>query len=206
MKIFKGLTNALEIVKASHDLDEEAHIIFDSTDNVFIAIFPYKGLYTDKHDYSNGRIDVSEILISKLNRKVNYANCRFVALRYLEKNLAIINAASELAADYVDSIVAIEENEVSNANSALLADTIENNLEEMTIANTYITADYMRMVCVSNWKKGEHNRDYYEIRCYTTNGKYKCTYRCGYIDKVSGEYVTTRFDHVNALTKEYIGK
>lgn len=42
---------------------------------------------------------------------------------------------------------------------------------------------------VNNWKKGEHDRSYIEIREYR-KGRLKCTKKCGFWDNIKNEYNT----------------
>lgn len=86
-----------------------------------------------------------------------------------------------------------------------LAKTIESNLESVLYNNKYITAGTNRKITINDWEKGDKKRTYFNIRCYTSNWKYKRTYNCGYIDNVTGEYVTDRYTDFNALTLEYVG-
>lgn len=48
-------------------------------------------------------------------------------------------------------------------------------------------------VVVKDWNG---QRDYINVYCYTLNGRYVGKYDCGYIDKASGEYVTTKYTQI----------
>ena len=57
-------------------------------------------------------------------------------------------------------------------------------------------------------KISESERDgkvYVGIYCYTMAGRYK-GYRCGYVDKETGEYHNGKYDSVNAETMTWIGQ
>ena len=43
------------------------------------------------------------------------------------------------------------------------------------------------------------------IYCYTLAGKYKGSYKCGYVDKETGEYHAGQYDDVNAETMAWLG-
>ena len=46
-------------------------------------------------------------------------------------------------------------------------------------------------------KEWNGQRVYINIYCYTASGNYKGKYDCGYVDKATGEYVTTRYTDVD---------
>ena len=83
-----------------------------------------------------------------------------------------------------------------------------------TVANIIAAADarkyndYMindgieRRVSAKEWEKDGNKRTYITIQCFTINGKFKASYKCGYVDMVSGEYVVTKYDDID-LTTEY---
>lgn len=81
-----------------------------------------------------------------------------------------------------------------------------NNLEDMMYDSIYIHAGRQRKVVSKVWEKGDKKREYFEIRCYSYAWNFKGAYKCGYIDLVTGEYVTTKYDEVDAMKKEYIGR
>ena len=62
-----------------------------------------------------------------------------------------------------------------------------------------------REVQSKTWEKGETKREYLSISCFTGNGRFKGSYKCGYVDLVTNEYVCERYDDVDAANKEYIG-
>ena len=55
----------------------------------------------------------------------------------------------------------------------------------------------------NNWKKGDYDRSYLELRWYR-NGKLKQTIKCGYWDNVAEQYITEdRYNKIyNVITKE----
>lgn len=83
---------------------------------------------------------------------------------------------------------------------------IVNNLESMMYDSIYIHAGREREVISKVWEKNDKKREYFEIRCYSLAGNFKGAYKCGYIDLVTCEYVTTKYDDVDAMKKEYIGR
>lgn len=86
-----------------------------------------------------------------------------------------------------------------------ITETLKKNLEDLSWNCIYINAGMVRRVREKMWEKGEAKRNYLSIDCYTLAGRHKRTYKCGYVDMVTGEYVVTRWDDVDALKKEYIG-
>lgn len=76
-------------------------------------------------------------------------------------------------------------------------------LAENRMYNDYrIHAGIERKVNVKTWEKDGKKRAYITIQCYTMAGNYKGAYKCGYLDKVTGEYVFTKYDDID-LTSEY---
>lgn len=84
-------------------------------------------------------------------------------------------------------------------------DTLKANLEEMAYNCKYITLGIERTVSAKLWEKGENKRTYLNVSCYTANGRYKGQYKAGYVDMVTGQYVVTKYDDIDAQKKEYIG-
>lgn len=85
----------------------------------------------------------------------------------------------------------------------LIAELLEN-LEDMTYGNYHIHAGTERYATAKRWTKGDKDRIYLEIKCFTLNGRFKRAYKAGYVDNTTGEYVIGKYDEVNALKKEYI--
>lgn len=50
-----------------------------------------------------------------------------------------------------------------------------------------------------------HGQIYLGIYCYTLARKYKGSYKCGYVDKETGEYHVGQYDDVNAETMVWLG-
>lgn len=86
-----------------------------------------------------------------------------------------------------------------------IIDTLKANLEDMLYGNIYINLGIDRVVSEKLWEKGDNKRMYLNINCYTANGRYKGQYKAGYVDMVTGEYVVSKWDDVDAMNKEYIG-
>ena len=80
------------------------------------------------------------------------------------------------------------------------------NLEEMKDNDYHINLGVEREVMSKVWEKDGQKRTYLSINCYTLNGRFKGSYKCGYINMHTGEYVCGRFDDVNAETMEYVGR
>ena len=80
------------------------------------------------------------------------------------------------------------------------------NLEEMKDNDYHINLGVEREVMYKVWEKDGQKRTYLSINCYTLNGRFKGSYKCGYINMHTGEYVCGRFDDVNAETMEYVGR
>lgn len=81
-----------------------------------------------------------------------------------------------------------------------LMETLKANLEEMAYNNYNINIGIDRKV-ITREKDG---RTYLTIACYTANGRYKGNYKAGYVE--NGTYVCGRYDDINAIEKEYIGR
>lgn len=86
-----------------------------------------------------------------------------------------------------------------------LVEELKANLEDMIYTNIYIHAGVERTVSAKQWEKNGNKRTYLSINCYTANGKFKRSYKCGYVDMVTNEYVCGKYDDVDAANKEYIG-
>ena len=87
-----------------------------------------------------------------------------------------------------------------------IVDVLKKNLEDMAYTCKYIHFGIDRIVVANEWKKNGHERTYLNINCYSLAGNYKGQYKCGYVDMITGEYVVGRYDDVDALNKEYIGR
>lgn len=85
-----------------------------------------------------------------------------------------------------------------------LLDTLKENLEAMAYGDYHINAGIDRRVTV---KIDDHaKRAYLAISCYTANGRGKGSYKCGYVDLVTNQYVVGKYDDVDAANKQYIGR
>lgn len=78
------------------------------------------------------------------------------------------------------------------------------NMEEMAYNNYHIHAGVDREVTTSLWKKDGKERTYIDIKCYSLARNLKGTYKCGYVDMLTGEYVCGKYDDVNAETMAYL--
>lgn len=87
-----------------------------------------------------------------------------------------------------------------------LIETLKSNLEDMAYSNTSINLGIDRQVSAKVWEKGENKRTYLAINCYTASGRFKGSYKCGYVDMTTNEYVCGRYDDVDAMSKEYVGR
>ena len=95
--------------------------------------------------------------------------------------------------------------EAKEVKEDLLSKLMEN-LEEMKDNDYHINLGMEREVMSKVWEKDGQKRTYLSINCYTLNGRFKGSYKCGYINMHTGEYVCGRFDDVNAETMEYVGR
>lgn len=86
-----------------------------------------------------------------------------------------------------------------------LVEELKANLESMLYSDYHINLGVDRQVQSKVWEKNGQKREYLTIACFTGNGRYKGSYKCGYVDLVTNEYVCGRYDDVNAETMEYIG-
>ncbi len=87
-----------------------------------------------------------------------------------------------------------------------LLETLKSNLEEMAYGSIYINAGIDRIVSAKLQEGEGSKRTYLAINCYTGNGRFKRSYKCGYVDMTTNEYFCSKYDDVNALLKEYVGK
>ena len=70
----------------------------------------------------------------------------------------------------------------------------------------HINAGVDRKVNVNVWEKGGAKRAYLTINCFTANGRSKGSYKCGYVDLVTNQYVVGKYDDVDAANRQYIGR
>ena len=96
-----------------------------------------------------------------------------------------------------------EEKEMKEEN---IIETLKSNLEEMASNDYHINLGIDREVSAKKWEKYGQKRMYLSINCYTANGRFKGSYKCGYVDMVTSEYVCGKYDDVDAANKEYIGR
>ena len=87
-----------------------------------------------------------------------------------------------------------------------LVEEVKANLEEMAYNDYHINLGTDRRVQTKVWEKNGQKREYLTITCFTGNGRFQGAYKCGYVDLVPNEYVCGKWDEVNAMTKEYIGR
>ena len=87
-----------------------------------------------------------------------------------------------------------------------IVEGLKTNLEEMLYGNYHINAGIVREVRTRRQENGEGKREYLTIACYTMNGKFKRSYKCGYVNLNTNEYVCGKYDDVDARNKEYIGR
>lgn len=75
--------------------------------------------------------------------------------------------------------------------------------QELAYKDYHIHAGVERKAVAKDW---EGKRTYINIYCYTMNGRYVGKYDCGYIDKETEEYVTTKYTEVDLANGEWIGR
>ena len=85
-----------------------------------------------------------------------------------------------------------------------IIDTLVANLEDMAYNSTYIRAGMDRQVKIVNKEIAGEKRAYLSIACFTLNGRFKGSYKCGYVLTETGEYVVGKYDDVDAMKKEYL--
>ena len=78
------------------------------------------------------------------------------------------------------------------------------NLENMAYSCKYINLGINRVAVVKKWVNGDARRMYLNLNCYTMNGRYKGRYNAGYVDLITGEYILSKYDDIDARNKEYI--
>lgn len=87
-----------------------------------------------------------------------------------------------------------------------LAETLKKNLEAMAYGDYHINAGIDRRVNSNQWEKNGNKRLYLSIDCYTMAGRSKGSYKCGYIDMITNQYVVGKYDDVDAANSRYIGR
>lgn len=87
-----------------------------------------------------------------------------------------------------------------------LVETLKANLETMAYGDYHINAGVDRQVNVKTWEKGDAKRAYLTIDCYSVAGRGKGSYKCGYVDLVTNQYVVGKWDDVDAENEVYIGR
>ena len=87
-----------------------------------------------------------------------------------------------------------------------LVDALKANLEAMAYGDYHINAGVDRQVTVRNWESGNAKRAYLTINCFTANGRGKGSYKCGYVDLVTNQYIVGKYDDVDAANRQYIGR
>lgn len=87
-----------------------------------------------------------------------------------------------------------------------IEEMLKENLEKMMYNDYHINAGIEREVKINIWGKGGKKRAYLEIVCFTLNGRYKGKYKAGCVDLVANEYVTTKYDEIDAQNMEWIGR
>ena len=95
--------------------------------------------------------------------------------------------------------------EAKENNQDLVA-TLKATLETMAYGDYHINAGIDRQANVKMWEKGDAKRAYLAINCYTANGRFKGSYKCGYVDLVTNQYVVGKYDDVDAANRIYIGR
>lgn len=87
-----------------------------------------------------------------------------------------------------------------------LLETLKTNLEAMAYGDYHINAGIDRKVAVKKWESGNAKRAYLTINCFTANGRGKGSYKCGYVDLVTNQYIVGKYDDVDAANRQYIGR
>lgn len=87
-----------------------------------------------------------------------------------------------------------------------LLETLKANLEAMAYGDYHINAGVDRRVAVKKWEKEGAKRAYLTINCFTANGRGKGSYKCGYVDLVTNQYIVGKYDDVDAANRQYIGR
>lgn len=87
-----------------------------------------------------------------------------------------------------------------------LVEVLTANLDQMAYNDYHIHAGYERRAVSKLWEKGDEKRAYLAIRCYTYAGRFKRSYKAGYVDLVSNQYVIGKWDDVDAEKMECISR
>lgn len=87
-----------------------------------------------------------------------------------------------------------------------LIETLIQNIDQMAYDDYHIHLGVDRQAFAKVWENGDQKRTYLSINCYTLTRRFKGSYKCGYVDMVTGQYVVGRYDDVNAQKMEWIGR
>ena len=69
--------------------------------------------------------------------------------------------------------------------------------EQMMYEDSRFHAGVERKAVAKEWEKNGAKRTYINVYCYSLMGNYKGSYKCGYVDMLTDEYVCTKYDDVN---------
>lgn len=87
-----------------------------------------------------------------------------------------------------------------------IIEDLMSNIQKMANTDYHINCGIDRRAFSKLVEKNGQKRTYLSINCYTLAGKFKGSYRCGYVDMETNTYVCSQYDDVNALEMEYIGR
>ena len=87
-----------------------------------------------------------------------------------------------------------------------LVDSLTENLNKMAYNDYHINAGIDRQASSNIWEKNGQKRAYLTINCYSVAGRFKGSYKAGYVDMTANTYVCGKYDDVDAANMEYIGR
>lgn len=87
-----------------------------------------------------------------------------------------------------------------------LVNALIENLNKMAYGDYHIHAGIDRQAKSKVIEKDGGKRAYLSINCYSASGRFKRSYKCGYVDLVTNTYVCGKYDDVDASNSVYIGK
>lgn len=87
-----------------------------------------------------------------------------------------------------------------------LVEILIENLNKMAYSDYHINAGIDRQVKSKVWEQDGQKRTYLTINCFTAAGRFKGSYKCGYVDMITNQYICGKYDDVDAANSNYIGR
>lgn len=105
-----GLKKELNNVNDMAMLGKVFHVVFNTNTKEFFSIQMIDGIVLGKRDVDLGWVDITELCVW-YGRKVNYANCRFYALKVLENDPMVMYNLNAFNDSYQDDRICVKTDE-----------------------------------------------------------------------------------------------